>query len=103
MSARPTGEPGWKWRRLMIFPLIAFACWRLWGMEGANDTEVNQTIAWGWFVLIMCLALFYTGFASAQDIAAIIATKTGLPYASPPVAVDGEPVDAAGQGEGGSS
>jgi hypothetical protein len=90
-EAKATGEPGWKWRRAVIFPLIIFACWRLAVMENAPDTMVNQTIAWGWVILIICLVLFYTGFATAQDIAAIVATKTGLPYANPPVAVDGEP------------
>lgn len=61
-------------------------------MENAPDTMVNQTIAWGWVIMVICLALFYTGFATAQDISAILATRTGLPYATPPVAVDGMPV-----------
>lgn len=92
-EAKRSGEPGWKWRRTLIFPLIIFACWRLMVMENAPDTMVNQTIAWGWVVLIISLAFFYTGFATTQDVAAILATRTGLPYANPPVAVDGEPVD----------
>lgn len=91
-EAKRTGEPGWTWRKGLIFPLVIFACWRLMMMENAPDTMVNQTIAWGWIILIISLAFFFTGFASAQDIAAILATRTGLPYASPPVAVDGEPV-----------
>jgi hypothetical protein len=91
-EAKRSGEPGWQWRRAVIFPLIIFACWRLAVMENAPDTVVNQTIAWGWIVLIISMVFFYTGFATAQDIAAILATRTGLPYASPPVAVDGEPV-----------
>jgi hypothetical protein len=91
-EAKKSGEPGWTWRRAVIFPLIIFACWRLMIMENAPDTVVNQTIAWGWIILIISLAFFYTGFATAQDITAILATRTGLPYASPPVAVDGEPV-----------
>jgi hypothetical protein len=79
-TSKKTGEPGWKWRRSVVFPLILFACWRLQVMENAPDTMVNQTIAWGWVILIISLAFFYTGFATAQDIAAIIATKSGLPY-----------------------
>lgn len=91
-EAKRSGEPGWSWRRAAIFPLISFACWRLMMMENAPDTMVNQTIAWGWIMMIVSLVFFYTGFATAQDIAAIMATRTGLPYASPPIAVDGEPV-----------
>lgn len=91
-EAKRSGEPAWQWRRAVIFPLIIFACWRLMIMENAPDTVVNQTIAWGWIILIISLVFFYTGFATAQDIAAILATRTGLPYASPPVAVDGEPI-----------
>lgn len=79
-TSKATGEPGWKWRRWVVFPLITFACWRLAIMENAPDTLVNQTIAWGWVILIIALALFYTGFATAQDITAIIATKSGRPY-----------------------
>lgn len=90
-EAKPSGEPGWKWRKAMIFPLIGFACWRLAVMENAPDTMVNQTIAWGWVIMIICLSLFFTGFATAQDIAAIIATRTGLPYAPQPAAIDGDP------------
>jgi len=91
-DVKRSGEPGWSWRRAAIFPLIMFACWRLMAMENAPDTMVNQTIAWGWIVMIISLVFFYTGFATAQDIAAILATRTGLPYASPPVAVGGEPL-----------
>lgn len=81
VESKPTGEPGWKWRRIVIFPLCAYACWRLMMMEGAADTEVNQTIAWGWFILLMVLSLSYTGFATVQDVVAIWATRSGLPYA----------------------
>lgn len=57
----------------------------------APDTRVNETIAWGMVLNVIASVLFYTGFATAQDITAIYATRTGLPYASPPVAVDGDP------------
>ena len=79
-EAKSSGEPGWKWRKAIIFPVVIFACWRLMAMEGAPDTMVNQTIAWGWVVLVALLVLGYAGFATAQDIAAIFATRSALPY-----------------------
>jgi|GEM_PF-2081916 len=90
-DAKPNGEPGWSWRRAVIFPLVAFACWRLMMMENAPDTKVNETIAWGWVVMTICLALFYTGFATVQDVVAILATRSGLPYANAPADDGGEP------------
>lgn len=81
VEAKSTGEPGWKWRRLVIFPALGFASWRLMMLEGAADTEINSTIAWGWFVLLYILLLCYTGFATIQDVVAIWATRSGLPYA----------------------
>lgn len=89
------GEPTWSWRRSVIFPLVIFACFRLAYMEDAPDTRVNETIAWIWGVVIISCIFFYTGFASAQDIAAIMATRSGLPYADPPVSIDGQATDAA--------
>jgi hypothetical protein len=96
-EAKHTGEPGWQWRKALIFPLIAFACWRLAVMENAPDTVVNQTIAWGWIMLIISSTFFYVGFASVQDIVAILTTRTGLPYKNPPAAIDGEPQPGATQ------
>jgi hypothetical protein len=84
-SKRAPGEPGWSWRRAIIFPVVAFACWRLAVLEGAADTSVNETIAWGWIMLVAALVLGYSGIAAAQDIAAIITTKSGRPYAPDPV------------------
>jgi hypothetical protein len=81
---RGEGSPGWSWRRALVLPLIVYACYRLSMMEMAADTRVNETIAWGWIVIIISCVFFYTGFASAQDIAAILATRSGLPYADPP-------------------
>lgn len=94
-EAKHTGEPGWKWRRLIIFPVVSYACWQLMLLINAPDTRVNETIANGWVILIMILVLGYTGFATIQDIIAIWRTGTGLPYATPPVAVDGDPLPAA--------
>ena len=92
-EAKHSGEPGWQWRRIFIFPNVAISFWFLYILIGAQDSRVNDTIAWGLILNIISSVAFYTGFATAQDIAAIMATRTGLPYASPPVAVDGEPVE----------
>lgn len=75
-----SGEPGWAWRRIFVFPMVGFACWRLVMLETAADTRVNDTLAFGWTVLVAVLVLGYVGFATAQDIAAIMATRSGLPY-----------------------
>lgn len=77
---KKSGEPGWRWRKALIFPLVAFACWRLMSLESAQDTKVNETIAWGWICIIGAMSFFFTGFATIQDISAILATKSGLPY-----------------------
>jgi len=90
MRAKSTGEPGWLWRRLFLFAVVIFACWRLVELEGGIDSRLNETIAWGWLMIISVMALGYTGLATAQDIAAIWATRSGLPYspASSPIAAD---------------
>lgn len=98
-EARSSGEPGWKWRRLIIFPVVGWACWQLMLLINAPDTRVNETIAAGWMLLICVLVLGYTGFATIQDIAAIWRTGTGLPYATPPVAIQGEEVSVVDQGK----
>ncbi|MEH7903984.1 hypothetical protein V7794_22575 [Rhizobium laguerreae] len=89
-EAKPSGEPGWQWRKAAIFPNIIVSFWLIYVLIGSQDSRVNETIAWGLIVNIISSVFFYTGFATAQDIAAIFATRTGLPYATPPVAIDGE-------------
>lgn len=89
-EAMRSGEPGWQWRRIFIFPNVIVSFWLIYVLIGSQDSRVNDTIAWGLIVNIISSVFFYTGFATAQDIAAIMATKTGLPYASPPVSIDGE-------------
>lgn len=79
-EAKPTGEPGWAWRRAVIFPNIAISFWLLDKITGLPSSPVNETIAWGLIVNIICSVMFYAGFAAAQDIAAIFATRSGLPY-----------------------
>jgi hypothetical protein len=89
--SKKTGEPSWKWRRIVIFPVVAWGCWQLKLLIDAADTRVNETIAYGWLLLIGILILGYTGFATVQDVIAIWRTGTGLPYKDPPAAIDGEP------------
>lgn len=79
-EAKHSGEPGWSWRKAVIFPNIIVSFWLLFLLVSAADTRVNETIAWGLVINIICSVLFYTGFATAQDIAAIFATRSGLPY-----------------------
>jgi hypothetical protein len=97
VEAKATGEPGWKWRRLVVFPVVAYGCFQLQLLINAPDTKVNEAIAEGWLWLIAVLVLGYTGFATFQDIAAIWRTGTGLPYKNPPAAIDGEPQPGANQ------
>lgn len=77
------GKPLWSWRRVVVLPLIVYACYRLSMLENAPDTRVNEDIVWWWGVIIISNTFFYTGFATIQDITAIIATRSGLPYATP--------------------
>lgn len=78
---KATGEPGWTWRRAIIFPVVIYACWQLRLLIDAPDTRVNETIAYGWMTLIGVLVMGYTGFATVQDVVAIWRLRTGRPYA----------------------
>ncbi|MBX9467195.1 MAG: hypothetical protein KL839_04825 [Rhizobium sp.] len=84
-GSKKNGEPGWSWRRAAIFPVVVWGCSELRLLRTAADTQVNETIAFGWITLIAALLVGYTGFATAQDIAAIWRMKTGRPYAEPDV------------------
>lgn len=96
-SAKNTGEPGWKWRRMIIFPVVIYGCWQLRLLIDAPDTRVNEILASSWAMLVAALVLGYSSLATIQDVAAIWRTGTGLPYATPPVAIDGEPAPSADQ------
>lgn len=85
MAAKRTGEAGWKWRRGLFIAVMGFAMWRLMVLEDGADTRLNETIAWAYSLMIMTGLVGFTGFATAQDIAAILATRSGLPYANPAV------------------
>lgn len=78
------GEPSWKWRRLVLFVVASYCMGMLVALIGDADTRLHETLAWGHIMLLAALVLGYQGFATAQDIAAIMATKSGTPYAPPP-------------------
>lgn len=78
------GEASWKWRRAIIFPVVGWGCYQLNVLINAPDTRVNETIAYGWMMLIGILILGYTGFATAQDVAAIWRTGRAQPYVETP-------------------
>lgn len=75
-----TGEPSWRYRRLAIFLVSIWACYQLAELVDAADSRLNETIAWGWQLILIALVLGYTGFASIQDIVAIYTTRSGRPY-----------------------
>lgn len=85
MAGKPkSGEPAWKWRRIIIFATTTWSFFQIYLMVNGPDTRVNDTIAWGLIMLIMVLVTGYTGLATAQDIAAIWTTRTARPYSEPP-------------------
>lgn len=81
LEAKPSGEPGWSWRKALIYPNVVASFYLIFVMINGPDTRVNETIAWGLIVNIISSVFFMTGFATAQDIVAIFATRSGLPYA----------------------
>ena len=78
--AYKTGEPSWSWRRWIIIGVILFSLYMIWDLKDSADTMVNRTIVESVFMMAMAFGLGYTGLATAQDIAAIWRTKSGLPY-----------------------
>lgn len=82
--ALPTGEPSWRWRRLVIILVVVVAIWRLIVLEDNPDTTINLELVRGWLLLVGVLVLGYTGLATVQDLLAIWRTRSALPYAPPP-------------------
>jgi hypothetical protein len=80
-SSQTTGEPSWRYRRIMVFAIVAFCMLMLWLLIDRTDTGLNGTIAAGLLWLLGVIALLYTGFATVQDVIAIWRTRSGLPYA----------------------
>jgi len=80
MTAKKTGEPGWAWRRSVLIGIIVVSFLLLWFIINGPDSRVNESVAWGLIVTIISSGLIYAGFATVQDVVAIIATKSALPY-----------------------
>jgi peptidoglycan/LPS O-acetylase OafA/YrhL len=80
-SNQKTGEPSWKWRRATSLVTIAFCMFLVAYLMDNADTRLNETIASGALWLLGTVVLIYSGLATAQDIAAILATRSGRPYA----------------------
>lgn len=91
MAALPTGEPSWRWRRLVIFPTVAVALYELHALNGAADTALSAHLATIWAMIGGGLVIAYSGFATVQDIASIWRTGSALPYAPPPGPDGGRP------------
>lgn len=93
-SNQTTGEPSFRWRRIAFFgitglclifiPTIPF-------LPDMDDQDVRvmnallDTIGWVYLV--------YAGAATGQDIAAIVTTRSGRPYADNVQSVDPPPAN----------
>lgn len=77
---KKTGEPSWRYRRTAIYAVTIWGCYQLYLLIDSADTRVNETIAWGWQILIAALVLGYVGFATIQDVTAIWRTRSAKPY-----------------------
>jgi hypothetical protein len=95
MAGKKNGEPSWRYRRLAIYAVTIWGCFQLWLLVDSQDTRVNETIAWGWQVMILALVLGYTGFATVQDMTAIWRTRSGKPYSQDAAPPEGWPADIA--------
>lgn len=96
MAAKKTGEPGWAWRRSVLIGIIVASFLLLWMLIGSADTKVNATLGVWLLITIMVSGLIYAGFATVQDVVAIITTKSALPYSpqsSPAEPTPGTPAD----------
>lgn len=94
--SQTTGEPSWRWRRIVILTTVAFCMMMIAWMVDRADTQLNMVIASGLLWLAGVLILGYAGLATVQDVSAIITTRTGRPYAdpvAPPTPVDPPPAD----------
>jgi hypothetical protein len=80
MAAKATGEPGWTWRRSVLIGIIVVSFYLLWTIIQGPGGQTNATIAIGLIWSIFGAGLIYAGFATVQDVAAIITTKSALPY-----------------------
>jgi|SRR5215217_743502 len=79
-EAKPSGEPGWTWRRSVLIAIIGVSFYLLWIIVQGPDSRTNETIAVGLIWAIFGSGLIYAGFATVQDLTAIWVTKSALPY-----------------------
>lgn len=84
-GASKTGEPSWKWRRILIYGAVVACFYLIYILINAPDTRVNDTIAWSLSMIIVLLVMTYTGAATVQDIIAIWTMRTARPYADVPL------------------
>jgi hypothetical protein len=82
--AQKSGEPSWRYRRILIYGTVVLCFVLLYFLIGAADTRVNDTLAWSICVIIVLLVMTYTGAATFQDVAAIWTMRSARPYADPP-------------------
>lgn len=84
-GARPkTGEPSWRWRRILVYATVIACFLLIWRLVDSPDTRVNDTIAWMLSMIILTLVAWYTGAATIQDIIAIWTMRSARPYADAP-------------------
>lgn len=91
-----TGEPSWRWRRIACFVIMAFCFFVIGGigvLPEAADTRINETIVSSAFWLLGMVFLLYSGFATTQDVAAILTARSGRPYAENVQSVAPPPVE----------
>lgn len=90
-----TGEPSFRWRRISFFLIVGLCFLQLPAlalMPAIPDTLVNQKIVEGVIDLVGWAFLVYAAGAGAQDIAAIVTTRSARPYAENPVPTPAPPV-----------
>lgn len=80
MAAKKNGEPGWLYRRWLVFPVVAYSAVQLELLRHTDSTEVLKALIWAHWFIVVALVFMYTGFATVQDVIAIIKTGRGLPY-----------------------
>lgn len=93
LQKNKTGEPSWRWRRTVALTSIVYCMAMIVYLADNSDTILNTTIAEGLIWLLFGLVLLYTGFATAQDITAIIVARSARPYADDVQSVDPPPAD----------
>lgn len=81
MAKPHRGEPGWMWRRWVIFPnVITSYTILIMIVQSGFESSTHAVIATGLLWNIIGSIAIYTGFATMQDIIAIWRTRSGLPY-----------------------